>query len=287
MIHMTDGKQGGVFIEVKGLTHIYNRSGPGACRALTGIDLTVKKGEFLAVVGPNASGKSTLVRHFNALLLPAEGTVRVGGLDTARPENIWRIRSLVGMVFQNPDNQIISSLVEEDAAFGPENLGLSPEEVRERVDEALEPAGLSPYRRHAPHLLSGGQKQRLAIAGVLAMRPTCLVLDEPGAMLDPAGRRELMATLERLNRFHGVTVVLVTHHMEDAARAHRIVVMSAGRPVLEGTPAVVFAEAEKLAELGLELPAAAEIARNLRRRGFAIPAGILTSHDLVSYICSL
>ncbi len=284
---MTDWKQGKAFIAVKGLTHIYNRGRPGAYRALSGADLAVKKGEFLAVVGPNGSGKSTLVRHFNALLLPTEGTVKVGGLDTSRPENTWQIRSLVGMVFQNPDNQIISSLVEEDVAFGAENLGLPPEEVRERVNEALELTGLSSYRLHAPHLLSGGQKQRLAIAGVLAMRPACLVLDEPGAMLDPAGRRELMATLERLNRSHGVTVVLVTHYMEDAARADRIVAMSAGRPALEGTPAAVFAEVEKLEELGLELPAAAGIARNLRRRGFSVPAGILTSRDMVSYICSL
>jgi len=274
-----------VFIEVKGLTHIYNRGGPGVYRALAGVDLAVRKGEFLAVVGPNGSGKSTLARHFNALLLPAEGAVLVEGLDTARPENLWEIRRRVGMVFQNPDNQIVSALVEEDTAFGAENLGLPPEEVRKRVDEALRMTGLAGYRRHAPHLLSGGQKQRLAIAGVLAMRPTCLVLDEPGAMLDPAGRRELMATLNRLNRSRGVTVVLVTHFMEEAAGADRIVVMSAGRPARVGTPAEVFAEVDLLEELGLELPVAAGIAHGLRRRGFALPDGILTPDDMVSFLC--
>lgn len=273
-----------VFIEVKGLTHIYNRGRPGEYRALCGVDLAVKKGEFLAVVGPNGSGKSTLARHFNALLLPVEGTVLVDGLDTTRPENLWEIRRRVGMVFQNPDNQIVSALVEEDVAFGAENLGLPPEEVRERVEEALELTGLARYRRHAPHLLSGGQKQRLAIAGVLAMRPACLVLDEPGAMLDPAGRRELVSTLERLNRSRGVTVVLVTHFMEEAARADRVVVMSGGRPVLAGTPAEVFAEAELLDEMGLELPVAAGVARSLKRRGFLLPDGILTPEDMVSFL---
>lgn len=274
-----------VFIEVKGLTHIYNRGKPGECRALSGINLTLRKGEFLAVVGPNGSGKSTLARHFNALLTPTAGTVLVDGLDTRRPENVWEIRRRVGMVFQNPDNQIVSSLVEEDVAFGAENLELPPQEVQERVEEALNLTGLSEFRQHAPHLLSGGQRQRLAIAGVLAMRPACLVLDEPSAMLDPAGRRELMITLARLNRSRGVTVALVTHFMEEAVRADRIIVMSGGRPALEGTPAGVFTKVELLEELGLELPAAAEIAHGLRRRGFLAPEGILDNDDLVSFLC--
>lgn len=273
-----------VFIEVKGLTHIYNQGKPGEYRALSGIDLTVKKGEFLAVVGPNGSGKSTLTRHFNALLLPTEGVVTVDGLDTARPENVWEIRSRVGMVFQNPDNQIISSLVEEDVAFGAENLGLSLQEVRGRVEEALELTGLTRYRQHAPHLLSGGQKQRLAIAGVLAMRPSCLILDEPGAMLDPDGRQKLAAALSRLNS-RGVTVVLVTHFMEEVTRADRVIVMSGGRTVLAGSPAQVFSEAELLDELGLELPVAAQVACGLRKRGFSLPDSILTSDDMTTYLC--
>lgn len=274
-----------VFIEIKGLTHIYNRGKPGEYQALNDINLGIKKDEFLAIVGPNGSGKSTLARHLNALLLPTEGEVLVDGLATSLPENVWEIRRRVGMVFQNPDNQIVSSLVEEDVAFGAENLELPPEEVHERVEEALQLTGLTRYRQQAPYFLSGGQKQRLAIAGVLAMRPSCLVLDEPSAMLDPAGRHELMATLARLNRSRGVTVVLVTHHMEEAARADKIVVMSGGRLVLEGTPALVFGNTEVLEELGLELPAAAEVARGLRRRGFLVPEGILSVDDMVSYLC--
>lgn len=273
-------------IEVEDLTCIYNLGRPGERQALCGVSLTVQKGEFLAVVGPNGSGKSTLAKHFNALLRPTAGRVAVGGLDTRQAGNLWEIRRIVGMVFQNPDNQIVSSVVEEDVAFGPENLGLPPREVRDRVEEALNLTGLAGYRKHAPHLLSGGQKQRLAIAGVLAMRPSCLVLDEPGAMLDPAGRRELIDTLCRLNRDEGVTVVLVTHFMEEAARADRIIVMSGGRVVLEGTAPKVFAKAELLEELGLEIPGAARIARGLRKRGFLVPDGILAARDLVSYVCS-
>jgi len=272
------------FIKVTGLTHIYNRGKPGECRALSGVDLTIKKGEYLAVVGPNGSGKSTLARHFNALLLPSAGKVQVDGLDTSRPEAVWEIRSRVGMVFQNPDNQIVSSLVEEDVAFGAENLGLPPEEVRARVTEALEQTGLAGFQLHAPHLLSGGQKQRLAIAGVLAMRPTCLVLDEPTAMLDPAGRRELLATLEKLNRHFRITVILVTHFMDEAALADRVLVLAAGKTVLMGTPAEVFSQDKKLEELGLELPAPTKIARGLKRRGFLIPAPILTPNDLVNAV---
>lgn len=275
----------GVFIEVKGLTHIYNNGKPGECRALSSVDLEVGKEEFLAIVGPNGSGKSTLARHFNALLLPTEGKVTVDGLDTSRQENVWEVRRRVGMVFQNPDNQIVSSLVEEDVAFGAENLGLPPDEVSARVEEALDFSGLAPFRQHPPHLLSGGQKQRLAIAGVLAMGPLCLVLDEPSAMLDPAGRKELMETLIRLSRQRGVTVVLVTHFMEEAAQADRIVVMYGGMKVLEGAPVQIFREEARLSEIGLDLPPAAAIARGLRARGLPVPPDILTLDHLASHLC--
>jgi energy-coupling factor transport system ATP-binding protein len=271
-----------IFIEVKDLTYIYNLGKPGEHQALSGVNLNVKAGEFLAVVGPNGSGKSTLARHFNAMLRPSGGCVIVGGMDTTTPENVWEIRRRVGMVFQNPDNQIVSSLVEEDAAFGAENLGLPSEEVHKRVEETLSLTGLSQYSKHAPHLLSGGQKQRLAIAGVLVMRPSCMVLDEPSSMLDPAGRVELMETLMSLNRTMKVTVVLVTHFMEEAAAADRVVILSDGRIVLSGPPARVFAEVDLLEGLGLKLPAGAEIAHGLRKRGFPLPQGILTIDDMVS-----
>jgi energy-coupling factor transport system ATP-binding protein len=273
-----------IFIEVKDLSYIYNRGKPGEHRALSGVNLTVNEGEFLAVVGPNGSGKSTLARHFNALLKPAGGSVIVGGMDTICPENVWEIRRQVGMVFQNPDSQIVSSLVEEDTAFGAENLGLPSEVVQQRVEEALNLTGLSQYSKHAPHMLSGGQKQRLAIAGVLVMQPSCLVLDEPSSMLDPAGRAELMETLARLNRTMNTTVILVTHIMEEAARADRVAIMSGGRIAFTGTPAEAFSEVSLLESLGLKLPAAAEIASGLRRRGCSLPEGILTIDDLVSYL---
>ena len=273
-----------IFIEVRDLTYIYNRGKPGEHRALSGVNLTVNEGEFLAVVGPNGSGKSTLARHFNALLKPAGGSVVVGGMDTICPESVWEIRRQVGMVFQNPDNQIVSSLVEEDVAFGAENLGLSSEVVQKRVEEALALTGMSQYSKHAPHMLSGGQKQRLAIAGVLVMQPSCLVLDEPSSMLDPAGRAELMETLARLNRTMNTTVILVTHIMEEAARADRVAIMSGGRIAFTGTTAEVFSEVNLLESLGLKLPAAAEIASGLRRRGCSLPEGILTIDDLVSYL---
>lgn len=272
------------FIEVTNLTYIYNQGKPGEYRALSGVDLTIKKGEYLALAGPNGSGKSTLARHFNALLTPSSGKVIVDGLDTSRQEDIWEIRRRVGMVFQNPDNQIVSSVVEEDVAFGVENLGLPLAEVRARVTEALEQTGLTRFRLHATHLLSGGQKQRLAIAGVLAMQPACLVLDEPTAMLDPAGRKELLDTLERLNRDLGITVILVTHFMEEAARAGRVLVLDSGRVVLAGTPGEVFSQDKILEELGLELPAPTHIARGLKRRGFLIPEPILTPDDLVKAV---
>lgn len=277
------GKQ--AYIEVKGLTYFYDRGRPDERQALVGVDLEIKKGEFVALIGANGCGKSTLARQFNALLRPTEGTVLVDSLNTCSDEQVWEIRRRVGMVFQNPDNQIVSSLVEEDVAFGVENLGLPPHEVRERVEWALCSTGLMEYRNHAPHLLSGGQKQRLAIAGVLAMRPDCLVLDEPGSMLDPVGRQELLEVLINLNRCEGVTIVLVTHYMEEAAVADNIVLMASGRIVLMGTPVEVFADEQLLHEVGLELPIAAKIAHRLRRRGFLVPADIITVKDMVSYLC--
>ena len=273
-----------VFIAVKDLTYIYNRDNAGGHRALSGIDLEVKAGEFLAIAGPNGSGKSTLARLFNAMLKPSGGRVIVAGMDTMIPENVWEIRRRVGMVFQNPDNQIVSSLVEEDAAFGAENLGLPAEEVQKRVAETLRLTGLLQYAKHAPHLLSGGQKQKLAIAGVLVMRPSCLVLDEPTSMLDPAGRDELMETLIRLNRTNKVTVILVTHFMEEAVLADRVVVLSDGRIAISGPPAMVFSEVELLAGMGLKLPAALEIAHGLRKRGFTLPQEILTIYDILAYL---
>ncbi|MCL2766263.1 MAG: energy-coupling factor transporter ATPase [Peptococcaceae bacterium] len=274
-----------IFIRVKNLTYIYNSGSSREQTALKNVDLDIYKGEFLALVGANASGKSTLARHFNALLMPTVGTVTVDGMDTAKAEYLWDIRRRVGMVFQNPDNQIVSSLVEEDVAFGVENLGLPSGQVRARVEEALSLTGLSEFRQHAPNMLSGGQKQRLAIAGVLAMQPDCLVLDEPSSMLDPAGRRELTEIILDLNRSKGVTVILATHYMEEAALAHRVQVMNAGEILLSGTPAEVFRDEKLVQSVGLELPFTAKIAHRLRRRGILLPEGIVDLKDLVSYLC--
>ena len=278
--------QDAMIIQVKNLFHTYGSGRPGETAALSGVNLDIRRGEYVAIAGPNGSGKSTLARHFNALLLPSEGQVLVDGLDTALPENVWEIRRRVGMVFQNPDNQIVSTLVEEDVAFGAENLGSRPGGPGAgRGSPGSDRAVPVPAAR--PHLLSGGQKQRLALAGVLAMRPSCLVLDEPTAMLDPAGRRELLETLQRLNRTRGATVVQITHYMEEAALAGRVIVMAAGKIALDGPPEEVFANAGQLEELGLELPAPAEIARGLKRRGFFMPGVPLTTPALVQMIKGL
>lgn len=250
--------------------------------ALRGINLEVGRGEFLAIIGENGSGKSTLAKHFNALLLPSEGEVRVDGMDTRDPRFLWEIRRRVGMVFQNPDNQLVATTVEEDVAFGPENLGLPPGEIRARVDEALALVGMSSFARHAPHLLSGGQKQRVAIAGVLAMRPQCLVLDEPTAMLDPAGRRDVLATVMRLNREEKITVVYVTHFMDEAARADRVAVLFRGELVALEEPASLFSRVPELRRWGLDIPPVAELAWRLRRRGWNLPGPVLTPQDLVA-----
>ncbi|MCL6581282.1 MAG: energy-coupling factor transporter ATPase [Firmicutes bacterium] len=270
---------------VKDLGYRYAAGTPDEVVALEGVNLVIRRGEFLAVIGPNGSGKSTLARHLNGLLLPTQGTVTVDGLDTRDPAHLWTIRQTVGMVFQNPDNQIVATVVEEDVAFGLENLAVPTAEMRRRVEEALALVGMTGWRRHAPHLLSGGQKQRVAIAGALALRPRCLVLDEATAMLDPRGRAEVLATVRRLNRDEGLTVVLITHFMEEAVDADRVLVMDKGRVVLDGPPAEVFRHAGLLRDIGLDVPQAVEVARLLETRGHRVPPEVLTVQELVEHLC--
>ena len=243
---------------------------PGVA-VFTDLNLTVEPGSFVAVLGSNGCGKSTLAKHFNSILLPSGGKVWVCGMDTADENKLIAIRRNVGMVFQNPDNQIVANVVEEDVAFGPENLGIASPEIRHRVDKALKQVGMSKYAAHAPHLLSGGQKQRIAIAGVIAMEPKCIVLDEPTAMLDPRGRREVMDTILKLNREKGITVVLITHHMDEAAQAQRVVVMHKGQVAADGAPRDVFSRVELLHSLGLAAPETVELCRELNRNGFDLP----------------
>ena len=254
---------------------------------LQGVNLTIEKGSFVALLGHNGCGKSTLAKHFNALLLPTGGQVLVEGMDTADEENTYPIRSRVGMVLQNPDNQLVSTIVEEDVAFGPENLGLPPAEIRARVDEALAAVDMTAYKDHSPHKLSGGQKQRIAIAGVLAMHPDCLILDEPTAMLDPRGRQEVLDTVCRLNKEQGMTVVLITHYMEEAALADRVVVMDEGVVQADGAPRIVFAEGEMLKRLGLDVPQPTALCALLRQNGVDIPAGILTPDECAEALLKL
>ncbi len=254
---------------------------------LDNLTLSVRPGEFVAVLGHNGSGKSTLAKHFNAILLPSGGKVYVDGLDTCGEEHLLDIRRRVGMVFQNPDNQIVASVVEEDVAFGPENLGVPSAEIRERVDAALETVGMADYARHAPHLLSGGQKQRVAIAGVLAMRPRCIVLDEPTAMLDPVGRREVLDTIRRLNTEAGITVVLITHHMDEAAQADRLVVMHDGHIVADDKPALVFQNVDGLRSLGLEVPEPVALLYELRQAGVDVPLTALTVDECAQVLKEL
>ena len=241
------------------------------------LDLTVEEGTFVAVLGGNGCGKSTLAKHFNAILLPTGGKVWVCGMDTAQEDRVIPIRRNVGMVFQNPDNQIVANVVEEDVAFGPENLGVAGPEIRNRVDKALKQVGMYEYREHAPHLLSGGQKQRIAIAGVIAMEPRCIVLDEPTAMLDPRGRREVMETILRLNREKNITVVLITHHMDEAAQAQRVVVLYKGKVAADGTPGEVFSQVELLHDIGLAAPDTVELCWELNQKGFALPLDALSA----------
>ncbi|ADU52344.1 ABC transporter related protein [Thermaerobacter marianensis DSM 12885] len=273
---------GDVFIQVRQASFVYHPGQPDAVEALRGIDLEVRRGEFLAVVGANGSGKSTLARLLNGLLLPTRGEVRVAGLSTSDPAARWEIRRLVGMVFQNPDNQLVAPTVEEDVAFGPENLGLPREEIARRVRAALEAVDLWDRRADPPHRLSGGQKQRVALAGMLAMEPACLVLDEATAMLDPAGRADVLAAVTRLHRERGMTVILITHFLEEAARAGRVVVMDRGRVVAVGPPQEVFARAGWLEAVGLVPPPMGRLAARLRRRGWNLPEGIVTVEQMVA-----
>jgi energy-coupling factor transport system ATP-binding protein len=263
-------------ITVRDLHYAYRSAAPDAPPALAGITLDVAAGECLAIVGGNGSGKTTLAKHLNALLLPTSGEVRVDGIDTRDAGAVWAVRQRVGMVFEHPDNQIVAAVVEEDVAFGCENLGLPPAEIRARVDMALRTVGLESLRRHAPHRLSGGQKQRVAIAGVLAMRPRCLVLDEATSMLDPPGRRDVMETALRLCRREGLTLILITHAMEEAAAADRVVVLSAGRVAMQGPPAEVFAKDRELRRLRLEPPELARLGRALAADGIPVPPQALT-----------
>lgn len=255
------------------------QSESGGVTVFDDLNLSIEEGSFVAVLGHNGCGKSTLAKHFNAVLLPEGGSVHVFGMDTSDDSLLVDIRRTVGMVFQNPDNQMVANVVEEDVAFAPENLGVPSEEIRRRVDEALKLVGMYDYRLHAPHLLSGGQKQRVAIAGVIAMRPRCIVLDEPTAMLDPHGREEVISTIERLNREMGITVVLITHHMTEAIRAQRVIVMDAGRILADGTPKEVFPQVELLESVGLTVPATTKVLYALNQAGFDLPLDALSTEE--------
>lgn len=267
--------------------HYDNRADLLSSPVLDDIDLNIERGEFVAILGHNGSGKSTLAKHFNAMLLPSGGRVLVNGMDTSDQNELYEIRRMVGMVLQNPDNQIVSTIVEEDVAFGPENLGIEPSEIRRRVDEALKAVGMLEYRKHAPHKLSGGQKQRVAIAGVLAMQPECIVLDEPTSMLDPKGRKEVLDTISRLNRERGITIVLITHFMEEAVLADRVVVLENGRILLQGPPREVFSDIERLRQVGLDVPQPAELCHQLRRAGVPLPKDVLTAEECVEALSLL
>jgi energy-coupling factor transport system ATP-binding protein len=255
--------------------------------ALKNVNLEVKKGEFLVILGHNGSGKSTIAKHMNALITPSEGTVIVDGLDTSNPELLWDIRAKAGMVFQNPDNQLVATIVEEDVAFGPENLGIDPVEIRKRVDDSLEKVDMSEYKRHAPHLLSGGQKQRVAIAGILAIEPECIIFDEPTAMLDPSGRKEVMNNIKYLNKEHGMTIILITHYMDEAAQADRIIVMDGGSIKMEGTPREIFPQVELMKSIGLDVPQVTELAYELKKAGININEKILNVDEMVEELCQL
>ena len=255
--------------------------------ALDNVNLTIKKGDFVVILGRNGSGKSTIAKHMNSLLIPSEGKVYVDNLDTGNLENTWNIRNKAGMVFQNPDNQIVATIVEEDVAFGPENLGIPQQEIRSRVDESLKKVNMYDYRRHAPHLLSGGQKQRVAIAGVLAMRPECIIFDEPTAMLDPSGRLEVVNTIKEVNKKYGITIVLITHFMEEAVEADKVIVMDSAKVIKEGTPKEIFKEVEMMKEIGLDVPQMTEIAYYLRQHNVEIPSDILTIDEMVDELCQL
>ncbi len=275
-------------IEIQNLTYSYNRADDKVGGlALNGINLTVGDGEFVAVLGRNGSGKSTLAKHINAILLPMGGYVYVDGMDTLDENKIWDIRQSAAMVFQNPDNQIVATIVEEDVAFAAENLGVPPDEIRERVDYALGAVGMSKFRKDAPHLLSGGQKQRIAIAGVIAMKPKTIVFDEPTAMLDPSGRKEVMKTITELNHKYGITIIMITHNMDEAVCADRVVVVDKGRIIIDDKPRNVFSDVEKMRRIGLDVPQATQIAFELKKAGLDIRCDILDEQECVEEIIKL
>ncbi|MBQ8004295.1 MAG: energy-coupling factor transporter ATPase [Oscillospiraceae bacterium] len=273
-------------IKSENLTFRYSTDSPTGKTALSEVNISVRDGEYLAILGHNGSGKSSLAKHFNAVLLPCGGRVLVDGMDTQDETLLFEIRRTCGMVFQNPDNQIVATITEEDVAFGPENLGLPREEIRKRVDDALKTVGMYEYRDHAPHLLSGGQKQRIAIAGIIAMRPRCIVLDEPTSMLDPSGRRDVLRICEELNKKHGITIVLITHHMNEAAMADRIIIMDSGEKVMEGTPKEIFPQIDRLHELGLAVPQTVELLYELNRSGFSLPLDKITVEECADAIAA-
>lgn len=259
----------------------------GSYRAIDQVNLEVEEGQFIAVLGHNGSGKSTLAKHLNAILVPTEGTVWVDGTNTSDPNELWNVRQSAGMVFQNPDNQIIGTVVEEDVGFGPENLGVPTDEIWKRVEDSLKAVGMISYRHHSPNKLSGGQKQRVAIAGVIAMKPRCIVLDEPTAMLDPNGRKEVLRTVEELRKKEKVTVILITHYMEEVIDADKVFVMDHGHVVMEGTPREIFSQVDTLKKYRLDVPQVTILADELKKRGLDIPAGILRKEELVEAICRL
>ncbi|WP_337521979.1 energy-coupling factor transporter ATPase [Dialister invisus] len=280
-----ESNSGEVLFDIRHVSHTFETEEGKTFDALKDVTAQIKKGEFTAIIGTNGSGKSTLARHLNALLIPTAGELIVEGMRTSDANRIWDIRQKVGMVFQNPDNQLVAAVVEEDVAFGPENLGVPPEEIRERVDFALGKVGMTSYREQAPSMLSGGQKQRVAIAGVLAMKPDCIVLDEPTAMLDPKGRKEVMDTIHELNKTEGITIVLITHFMEEAVTADHILVIDRGVLKMEGTPREIFSQADKVTEIGLDVPVPADLARRLRKKGMAVSEKCMTDEELGEALC--
>jgi energy-coupling factor transport system ATP-binding protein len=274
-------------IEIDKLTFEYKKTEQEDMAALKELCLNIREGEFVAVIGHNGSGKSTLAKQMNALLLPTQGDVIVKGMNTKEEKFVWKIRQTAGMVFQNPDNQIVATIVEEDVAFGPENLGIQPEQICHRVEEALNIVDMIEYRYKAPHLLSGGQKQRIAIAGVIAMRPSCIIFDEPTAMLDPSGRKEVMKTIKKLNKEENITIIHITHFMEEAVEADRVIVMEDGKIAIEGSPKQVFSQVKKLKQLGLDVPQITELAHVLNEEGIEISVDILTVDEMVNSLCQL
>lgn len=281
----SNGSDKDILFDIRNVSHTFETEEGKSFEALKNITAQIRKGGFTAIIGTNGSGKSTLARHLNALLLPTEGELLVDGMNTSDESAVWKIRQKVGMVFQNPDNQLVAAIVEEDVAFGPENLGMPPEEITERVGQALEKVGMTVYRGQAPSMLSGGQKQRIAIAGVLAMQPDCIVLDEPTAMLDPKGRAEVMATIHELNEKEGITIVLITHFMEEAVTADRVMVIDRGVLQMDGTAREVFSQADKLTEIGLDVPVAADLSHRLRKAGMAVSENCMTDEELGEALC--